>query len=86
MTRRPESTSLLPELIYSNQTDGKRVRVVTTMTTPACTMQGYLIEEVREAILGELEDVAKVDVELVWEPAWSPRMISEQGRRQLGWQ
>ncbi len=49
-------------------------------------MQGYLIEEVREAILGELEDVAKVDVELVWEPAWSPRMISEQGRRQLGWQ
>jgi metal-sulfur cluster biosynthetic enzyme len=26
-----------------------------------------------------------VDVQLVWDPPWSPQMISEKGKRQLGW-
>jgi metal-sulfur cluster biosynthetic enzyme len=73
-------------LIYSIEIDGERVRIVMTMTTPACPMHSYLTEEVRETILAEFEVVAEVEVQLVWEPAWSPRMISERGRRQLGWQ
>ena len=72
-------------LIYSAEIDGDKVRVVMTMTTPACPMHSYLTEEVREAILAEFEEVTNVNVQLVWEPAWSPRMISEQGKRQLGW-
>jgi metal-sulfur cluster biosynthetic enzyme len=73
-------------LIYSVEIDGGRVRIVMTMTTPACPMHFYLTEEVRETILAEFEEVGEVEVQLVWEPAWSPRMISERGRRQLGWQ
>jgi metal-sulfur cluster biosynthetic enzyme len=73
-------------LIYSIGIEGDKVRMVMTMTTAACPMRSYLTEEVREAILAEFEDVATVEVQLVWEPAWSPRMISKQGRRQLGWQ
>jgi metal-sulfur cluster biosynthetic enzyme len=73
-------------LIYSIEIDGDKVRMVMMMTTPACPMHSYLTEEVREAILAEFEDVATVEVQLVWEPSWSPRMISKHGRRQLGWQ
>ena len=73
-------------LIYSIEINGDTVRIVMTMTTPACPMHSYLTEQLREAILEEWEEVAKVEVQLVWEPAWSARMISEQGRRQLGWQ
>jgi metal-sulfur cluster biosynthetic enzyme len=73
-------------LIYSVEIDGGRVRIVMTMTTPACPMHSYLTEEVREAILAEFEEISEVEVQLVWEPAWSPKMISERGRRQLGWQ
>ncbi len=73
-------------LIYSIEINDDKVRIVMTMTTPACPMHSYLTEQVRETILDELEEVAKVEVQLVWEPAWSPRMISTQGRRQLGWQ
>jgi metal-sulfur cluster biosynthetic enzyme len=72
-------------LIYSTEIHGDRVRVVMTMTTPACPMHSYLTEEVREAILGQYEQMEDVELELVWEPRWSPEMISENGRRQLGW-
>jgi metal-sulfur cluster biosynthetic enzyme len=73
-------------LIYSIEIDQGKVRIIMTMTTPACPMHSYLIQEVRETILAEFEEVAEVEVRLVWEPAWSPKMISERGRRQLGWQ
>ncbi len=72
-------------LVYSTEVCGTNVRIVMTMTTPACPMHSYLTEEVREAILGQYEDVEGVKVELVWDPPWSPRMISERGKQQLGW-
>lgn len=72
-------------LIYSTEIKGGNVRIVMTMTTPACPMHAYLTEEVREAILSQYAEVENVGVELVWEPAWSPQMISEKGKRQLGW-
>lgn len=72
-------------LIYSTQIHGADVRIVMTMTTPACPMHSYLTEEVREAILSQHAEVENVSVELAWDPAWSPQMISEEGKRQLGW-
>ena len=72
-------------LIYSTEIHGDNVRIVMTMTTPVCPMHSYLTEEVREAILSQHEEVANVEVQLVWDPAWSPQMISEKGKRQLGW-
>ena len=72
-------------LIYSTAIEGDSVRIAMTMTTPACPLHSYLIEEVRDAILGQYAEIDNVNVELVWEPAWSPEMISEKGKRQLGW-
>jgi metal-sulfur cluster biosynthetic enzyme len=72
-------------LIYSVEIHGANVRVTMTMTTPACPMHSYLREEVSDTILSQHEEVESVDVDLVWEPPWSPQMISAQGRRQLGW-
>jgi metal-sulfur cluster biosynthetic enzyme len=48
-------------------------------------MHSYLTQQVREAILDHDEEVESVEVELVWDPPWSSRMISEEGKRQLGW-
>lgn len=72
-------------LVYSMEIRGDHVRIVMTMTTPACPMHSYLTEEVRAAILSQREEIENVSVELVWEPPWSPQMISASGRRQLGW-
>lgn len=72
-------------LVYSTEVVGDKVRILMTMTTPACPMHSYLTEEVREAILNQNEEVEEVNVDLVWDPPWSPQMISENGKRQLGW-
>ncbi len=72
-------------LVYSTAIDGSRLRIAITMTTPACPMHAYLTEEVRETLLSRFEQLEDVEVELVWDPPWSPEMISTNAREQLGW-
>jgi metal-sulfur cluster biosynthetic enzyme len=54
-----------------------------TLTAPGCGM-GVAIAADAEDKLRALEEVTDANVEIVWEPPWNPRMISEEGRRILG--
>jgi FeS assembly SUF system protein len=59
------------------------VKVKMTLTSPGCPVAGSLPLEVQrkvEAVPG----VASTEVELVWDPAWNPSMMSESARLQLG--
>jgi FeS assembly SUF system protein len=59
------------------------VKVKMTLTSPGCPVAGSLPLEVQrkvEAVPG----VASTEVELVWDPAWNPSMMSEVARLQLG--
>ena len=62
---------------------GSRVDVKMTLTAPGCGMGGYIAQEARQKLL-ELAGVEEADVEVVWEPQWSPQMISPEGRQLLG--
>ncbi len=44
---------------------------------------GLIVEQVRNRLAG-IPDISRIDVSLVWEPAWSADRISEEGRRLLG--
>ena len=59
------------------------VKVKMTLTTQACPASGLIFEQVHNR-LASIPDVSKVDVELAWEPKWTPHRISEAGRQQLG--
>ena len=59
------------------------VKVKLTLTQPICSANIAIVEQVRNRLAG-LEDVSRVDVELVWEPKWTAHRISESGRKQLG--
>lgn len=64
------------------QADGQ-VQVKMTLTSPGCPVAGSLPGEVKnkvEAVPG----VTAADVELVWDPAWNPSMMTEAARLQLG--
>lgn len=61
----------------------QRVRITMTLTTQHCPASGLIIEQVHNRLAG-IPDISKVDVELVWEPKWTPHRISEAGRKQLG--
>ena len=59
------------------------VQVKMTLTAPGCPVAGTLPGEVRAKVEG-VPGVTSADVELVWDPAWNPSMMSEAARLQLG--
>ena len=63
--------------------DDGRVDVRMTLTAPGCPVAGSLPGEVEER-LEEVAGVREANVELVWEPTWSPDVLSEDVKLQLG--
>jgi metal-sulfur cluster biosynthetic enzyme len=71
-------------LIYNVEiSEGNDVNVTMTLTTPGCPLHNSITSGVRYCVEG-IEEVNKVDVNLVWEPAWSPDKMTDDGRRALG--
>jgi metal-sulfur cluster biosynthetic enzyme len=62
--------------------DAFEVSVRMTLTSPGCPMSQSIAAEVHRTLLG-LDRVRQAEVELVWEPAWHPSMITADGRRLL---
>ena len=54
-----------------------------TLTAVGCGMGPVIANDAREKIesLAEVEDAS---VDIVWDPPWSPQMISDEGRKILG--
>ena len=62
---------------------GGDVKIKMTLTSPACPVAGSLPGEVQSKVQG-VAGVTSADVELVWDPAWNPSMMSEAARLELG--
>src|SRR5271165_5243990 len=71
-------------LIYGVAIDGGHVQVTYTLTTPGCPIGPHVSEQIEEFV-GELDGVASVDSELVFTPAWSPELMSEDATFALGY-
>ncbi len=72
-------------LVYSVEVLGDKVRVAMTMTTQACPLHAYLTAAAEAAIRQFAPDVQTVQVDMVWDPLWSPAMMSDAAKQQLGW-
>jgi len=67
-------------LIYKiDQKDNADLYVEMTLTAPTCPIAGVIPQQVADA-LAALEGVGKVEVRLVWEPAWTPEKLSDDAR------
>jgi len=71
-------------LIYEvNVGDGGQVHVLMTLTSPMCPVAESLPPEVKTVVEG-LEGVESAEVEITWDPPWSPDMMSEAAQLELG--
>ena len=70
-------------LVYDVQVNEKDVYVQMTLTCPGCGMGPFIAQQAEWAIQ-DLEGVEEVEIELVFDPPWSPDLISEEARSQLG--
>jgi probable FeS assembly SUF system protein SufT len=68
----------------SDLPDGSvRVDVKMTLTAQGCGMGGAIAGDAEEK-LKSIPRVSDASVRVVWDPPWTPHMISEEGRRTLG--
>ena len=70
-------------LVYDVQLNDSDVYVQMTLTFPGCGMGPYIGQQAEWAIQ-ELDGVEEVQIEMVFDPPWSPELISEEARSQLG--
>jgi metal-sulfur cluster biosynthetic enzyme len=72
-------------LVYGIAVEPGRVRVEMTMTSPACPVGSYLVDESAAAIRAIAPEGTDVQVELVWEPPWTPERMSPEAQSRFGW-
>ena len=68
-------------LVYGVQIGAELASVRMTMTSAACPVADMIVEEVEAELLQVLPEGCAAAVELCWEPAWSPALMSERARR-----
>jgi metal-sulfur cluster biosynthetic enzyme len=72
-------------LVYAIAARPGRVHVQMTMTSPACPVGPYLVDEAVAAIRALAAEGTEVEVELVWEPPWTPERMSAEAQSRFGW-
>ena len=70
-------------LIYNVEIDEGHVMVTMTLTTPHCPVAESMPAEV-ELRVGAVPGVGDAEVNLVWDPPWSPQNMSDEARLELG--
>lgn len=61
----------------------KEIEVAMTLTTPSCPMSEILPNMAGDRLRSQYTEHT-IHVNVVWEPAWTPEKISQNGKRDLG--
>jgi metal-sulfur cluster biosynthetic enzyme len=70
-------------LFYDAEVDGANVHVKHTLTSLGCPV-GPMIQEDIARVVREIPGVEDVEVELTWDPPWSPERMSDDAKFILG--
>lgn len=70
-------------LVYDIQVEGDRAKAVISLTTPMCPVAGEIVDRARLAV-AKVEGVEVAEVELTFDPPWTPERMSPLIRSSLG--
>tara|TARA_Y100000588_G_C13356919_1_gene544824 strand:+ start:54 stop:401 length:348 start_codon:yes stop_codon:yes gene_type:complete len=70
-------------LIYNIDIKDEKIDITMSLTTPGCTMGQYMADDIKSK-LEKLPNVTNVNVAVVFDPPWQPEMMTEEGRKKLG--
>jgi metal-sulfur cluster biosynthetic enzyme len=72
-------------LVYGVTVDEKRVHVRVTMTSAACPVADVIIGDIEHQLDRAVPADLLIQVELVWEPPWTPERLSDSAKIFMGW-
>ena len=70
-------------LVYDVDIEDKDVYVTFTLTTPACPIGPQVSEQMKEFV-GDLPGVSAVHPKMIFDPPWSPEMMTDDAKFALG--
>jgi len=70
-------------LVYDVSIKDQMINITMTLTTPGCPMHGSITDWVKRIITMTIPG-SNVNVNLVWEPKWTPDKMSDEAKQQLG--
>lgn len=70
-------------LIYGLEIEDSKIGVYMTLTSPGCLAGPQILGQI-DAKVRELDGVEDVDVNVVWSPPWTPEMLSDEAKDELG--
>lgn len=70
-------------LIYDIEVEDAKADVVMSLTSPMCPVAGEIVEQATQAVLG-VDGIDEADVQLTFDPPWTPERISPLIRASLG--
>ena len=70
-------------LVYDVGIEGGTVNITFTLTTPACPIGPQVSEQMKEFV-GDIDGVKDVFPKMIFDPPWSPEMMSEDAKFALG--
>lgn len=70
-------------LIYDVQVQDSHVDVTMSLTSPMCPVAGEIVEQAKSAVQ-DVEGVESANIQLTFEPQWSPERMDPIIRASLG--
>jgi metal-sulfur cluster biosynthetic enzyme len=70
-------------LLYDAEIEGSKVKVIHSLTSMGCPA-GPMIQEDIHQVVAALPGVEDVEIELTWEPPWTPERMSDDAKFILG--
>jgi metal-sulfur cluster biosynthetic enzyme len=70
-------------LLYDVEVEGPKVKVIHSLTSMGCPA-GPMIQEDIQNVASSLEGVDEVEIELTWDPPWTPERMSDDAKFILG--
>jgi len=72
-------------LIYGVSIAGQRLQLRMTMTSAACPVADVILDDIDAELDRVLPEGMQVEVEMVWDPPWTPERLSPEARLFMGW-
>lgn len=72
-------------LVFDLEVEDRAVRIRMTLTTPACPLEEHIRGDINQRVREACPGVDSIGVTIVWQPKWSPDLMTPEGKKQLGW-
>ena len=71
-------------LLYEVEVEGPKVKVIHSLTSMGCPAGPMIQEDIHAVVAAMSPDVEDVEIELTWDPPWTPDRMSDDAKFILG--